>query len=55
MDEPRLDDWYTIAEIVKKKGSSKQNINELIRTRQVKTIKKGNVLLVHKSELHKFD
>ena len=51
--EPKLDDWFTLDELAKKRGTGKENIRLLLKSRKVKTEKKGNQILVHKSEIYK--
>lgn len=55
MAEPNLDEWYTLEDIAKKKGTGKENIRLLLKSRKVRSIKKGSTILVHKSELGKFE
>lgn len=46
---------YSITEIATMKNKTRQTIHQLIKTREVKTIKVGNYFVVPKEELYKFD
>ena len=46
---------YSVSEVAKLKGKSRQTIHQLIRTREVKVERVGKIMVIHKNELHKFD
>lgn len=46
---------YTVTEVAKMKGTSRQNIHAKMRTRDVKFERLGKLIVIPKTELFKFD